>query len=170
MIRIYTAIHLTQPVEVVFDYVTTPGHWPRWHPSSLAVSGATGRSLMVGEQVTEEFLVAGRRGQVVWTVNSAQKAGVPWMAPRQGREGDLEFFKILGEFQFKNFQVLLLMAGDNQVAAEIVVEADVPRTGGHFREEEIHLWTCDSVGQVIRFRHYLDTAKHIAVAGGNAAA
>lgn len=55
MIRIYTAIHLTQPVEVVFDYVTTPGQWPRWPPSSLAVSGAIGHSLMVGEQVTEEF-------------------------------------------------------------------------------------------------------------------
>ncbi|HMR68168.1 MAG TPA: nuclear transport factor 2 family protein, partial [Anaerolineae bacterium] len=104
-----------------------------------------------------------------WADNWAQKAGVPWMAPRQGRQGTLEFFKIIGEFQFKDFQVLSLMAGDNQVAAEVVSEANVPSTGSHFREEEMHLWTFDSSGQVVRFRHYLDTAKHIAVASGRAA-
>jgi hypothetical protein len=32
------------------------------------VSGTTDHPLDLGEQVTEEFLVAGRRGRVVWTV------------------------------------------------------------------------------------------------------
>ncbi|HEV3106281.1 MAG TPA: SRPBCC family protein [Trinickia sp.] len=66
--RIVTAASIARPDAVVFDYVTTPGNWPLWHPSSLAVSGATDHSLGVGEQVTEEFRVAGRRGRVVWTV------------------------------------------------------------------------------------------------------
>jgi hypothetical protein len=48
--------------------VTTPGNWPVWHPSSSGVGGATDHSLEPGEEVTEEFLVAGRRGRVVWTV------------------------------------------------------------------------------------------------------
>ncbi|HLI09442.1 MAG TPA: SRPBCC family protein [Ktedonobacteraceae bacterium] len=68
MTRIYTPISIPLPIETVFNYVTDPGNWPQWHPSSLSVSGAVGHSLEIGEQVTEEYLVAGRRGNVTWTV------------------------------------------------------------------------------------------------------
>ncbi len=68
MTRISTPVQIPLPIQAVFEYVTTPGHWPEWHPSSLGVSGATTHSLEIGEQVTEEFLVAGRRGQAIWTV------------------------------------------------------------------------------------------------------
>lgn len=36
------------------------------------MSGATDHSLALGEQVIEEFRVAGRRGRVVWTVRDRQ--------------------------------------------------------------------------------------------------
>ncbi len=72
MTHIYTTIQIQTPIERVFDYVTTPGNWPQWHPSSLGVSGATDHSLEPGEQVTEEFRVAGRRGRVVWTVRERE--------------------------------------------------------------------------------------------------
>jgi hypothetical protein len=52
----------------VFNYVTTPANWPRWHVSSVGVSGATDHSLLPGEQVIEEFKIAGHRGVVTWTV------------------------------------------------------------------------------------------------------
>jgi uncharacterized protein YndB with AHSA1/START domain len=78
MSRIYTAATIQRPVEVVYDYVTTPGHWPEWHPSSLGVSGATDHSLAVGEQVTERYRVAGREGTVVWTVR-AREAPRRWL-------------------------------------------------------------------------------------------
>jgi len=68
MTRIYTTIHIDKPVEQVFDFVTTSGNWPQWHPSSLGVHGATEHPMQVGEEVTEDFRVAGRRGSVVWTV------------------------------------------------------------------------------------------------------
>jgi hypothetical protein len=105
-----------------------------------------------------------------WRDNYAQKAGVPWMAKQHGKEGALEFFKIIGSsFAVKGFQVISIMegttGGTNQVAVEFTIEADVPSTGGYFFEEEIHLWTFDDSGKVIRFRHYLDTAKHIKAAG-----
>lgn len=32
MSRIYTTIHIRRPVEQVFDYVTAPANWPKWHP------------------------------------------------------------------------------------------------------------------------------------------
>ncbi len=99
-----------------------------------------------------------------WADNSAQRAGVPWLVGRQGKAGVLEFFQVLGGMAIKDFQVLSMMAGGNQVAVEFVIEVDVPSTGGHYRDEEIHLWTFNDAGQVIRLRHYADTAKHIAAA------
>ncbi len=50
----------------VFEYVTTPANWPRWHPSSIAVQGDSHHSLAVGETVVEEFRVAGRHGFATW--------------------------------------------------------------------------------------------------------
>jgi uncharacterized protein YndB with AHSA1/START domain len=66
--RIHNSVSIDRNPDVVFAYVTTPANWPKWHPSSLAVSGTTDHPLDLGEQVTEHFLVAGRRGRVVWTV------------------------------------------------------------------------------------------------------
>ena len=37
--RIVTTAHLRRPIEEVFDFLTTPANWPRWHPSSLSVTG-----------------------------------------------------------------------------------------------------------------------------------
>jgi uncharacterized protein len=101
-----------------------------------------------------------------WHDNYGQKAGVPWLKEGHGKEGVMAFFQTIGSMlQFKDFQVLGLMEGSNQVAAEVLVEVDVPGTGGHFKEEEIHLWTFNDAGKVVRFRHYCDTAKFIKAAG-----
>lgn len=100
-----------------------------------------------------------------WTDNTAQKAGVPWLQPRNGKMEVPEFFKIVGSFKIIDFQVLSLMAGGNQVAAEIILEAEIPATSQRLRDEEMHLWTFDERGKVIRMRHYTDTAKHMGAAG-----
>ena len=70
MTRILTPIEIERPIEEVFNYVTTPVNWLQWHPSCQAVSGVTEHSLEVGEQVTEEFVVAGRSGSGTWKVLS----------------------------------------------------------------------------------------------------
>ncbi len=93
MARVFTVIAIPAPVEDVFEFVTTPATWPRWHPSSRAVSGATDHSLAVGEEVTEEFLVAGRRGQARWTVE-AREAPYLWSARGEvpgGGRGELTY-------------------------------------------------------------------------------
>lgn len=100
-----------------------------------------------------------------WGDNSAQNAGVPWMLARTGKEGALAFFRELANMRITDFRLLSLMGNENKVAAEILVEADVPAAGSHFRDEEIHVWTFDAQGKVAHFRHYIDTAKHIAAAG-----
>jgi len=99
-----------------------------------------------------------------WTDNTAQKSGVPWLKARKGKDGAIEFFRIVGEFVIKDFRVLSVLGNGNQVAAEIIIEAEVPATGGHYRDEEMHLWTFDDQGKIIRMRHYTDTAKHMAAA------
>ncbi len=86
MARIYTSVHIRKPLEQVFNFVTTPANWPKWHPSSLAVSGATDHSLELSEKVYEDFLVAGRRGRAVWTVCERQ-APRRWVIKGQGEEG-----------------------------------------------------------------------------------
>lgn len=96
-----------------------------------------------------------------WIDNSAQKAGVPWLKKRQGKNEVPEFFKTVGEMQFKKFEVLSLMEGEDQVAAEIVLDADIPANGSQLMDEEVHLWKFNEEGKVIRMRHYADTAKHI---------
>src|SRR5262252_3864011 len=62
------AVVIARTPDRVFEYVTTPGNWPKWHPASKGVSGATDHSLATGEKVIEDFVVAGRAGRVVWTV------------------------------------------------------------------------------------------------------
>jgi uncharacterized protein YndB with AHSA1/START domain len=70
--RFVTVVEISRPIERVFDFLTTPANWPRWHPASLRVLGQTDHPLQVGEQVTEEFRVAGQPGSAVWTVRERQ--------------------------------------------------------------------------------------------------
>src|SRR5947208_16840048 len=78
MPQITTTVQIARPPGDVFRYVTTPANWPRWHPASLRVEGATDHPLDVGEQVAEEFCVAGRRGRAVWTVRE-RRADQSWV-------------------------------------------------------------------------------------------
>jgi len=100
-----------------------------------------------------------------WPDNYAQNAGVPWLLERNGKEGVLEFFKVVSAFIFNDFRIVSVMGNGNQIAAQCIFEADITSTGGHMSEDEIHLWTFNEEGKVIRFRHYCDTAKHIAASG-----
>jgi ketosteroid isomerase-like protein len=98
-----------------------------------------------------------------WENNSSVKAGVPWMTPWYGKAEVAHFFETAGQMEILDLQVLDMMEGGNQVAVEFVLEANLPSWGGgHYRDEEIHLWTFNDEGKVVRLRHYTDTAKQIA--------
>ncbi|HMS81041.1 MAG TPA: nuclear transport factor 2 family protein [Burkholderiaceae bacterium] len=98
-----------------------------------------------------------------WEANAAQAADVPWLRAGTGKAAAWRFFEEIARFRFDDFRVLGLMASDTQVAAEAVVDAVVPG-GKRLRDEELHLWNVNAAGKVVRFRHYADTAKHIAAA------
>jgi len=96
-----------------------------------------------------------------WPDNRAQQAGVPYLQCRKGREGVAAFFQSLANMKFHGFQVRNLLAGGNQVAAEVAVDIEFTPSGHRLKDDEIHLWTFDSSGEIVRFRHYLDTAKQV---------
>jgi hypothetical protein len=79
------------------------------------------------------------------------------MQEKNSVAGVAEFFGEVGKLGITNFKVVSIMEGKNQIAVEFEIEAD--RFG---KEEEMHLWTFNENGKIVRFRHYLDTAKHIA--------
>src|SRR4051794_27554050 len=81
---------------------------------------------------------------VSWTPHAA---GVPWLQPRDGKAGALQFFQIVGTWAILDFQVLDLMVGKQQVTAQIVIEVRLPN-GATYRDEELHLWTFDAAGRV----------------------
>ncbi len=108
-------------------------------------------------------LVADNVEWEAWADHSAQKAGVPWLQHRRGKAGVQEFFAVLTEkLDVREFNVLALLSGGLQVAAEIVIDARIKGGSGGFRDEELHLWTFDDSGKIVRLRHYVDTAKHAA--------
>jgi uncharacterized protein len=92
-----------------------------------------------------------------WDNNYAQKAGVPYMQEKNSIAGVMEFFGETGQLGITGFEVVSIMEGKNQIVVEFNLES--ARFG---KEEEMHLWTFNEAGKIIRFRHYLDTAKHIA--------
>lgn len=98
-----------------------------------------------------------------WDDNEAQRAGVPWLQLRRGKDGVAEFFKLVGGFTWREFNVVAMMAGSDRVATEMMVAFELP-DGTLVRDHMMHQFTFNAAGQVIRFRHYLDTAKHIAAA------
>jgi len=68
MSNIYQSVFIDKPITEVFRFVTTPENWLDWHPSSVSVNGDIDHPMETGELVTEEFLVAGKPGTVIWTV------------------------------------------------------------------------------------------------------
>lgn len=92
-----------------------------------------------------------------WRNNYAQKADVSYMQEKNSVAGVTEFFVEVGKMGVKMANVLAIMDGGNKFAVEFEIETE--RFG---YEEEIHLWTFNEAGKVIAFRHYLDTARHIA--------
>ncbi|MBI5716159.1 MAG: nuclear transport factor 2 family protein [Burkholderiales bacterium] len=100
-----------------------------------------------------------------WADNFGQRGGAPTLVERRGPDQVMAFFQVVGGLQIHSFQVLDLMAGERQVAAEVTIDFTVPATGHRYADEELHLWTFDAQGRVSRFRHYLDTAKHLRAFG-----
>lgn len=99
---------------------------------------------------------------VEWEHDSADH-GVPWLAPRRGREAVLQFFEALQALEITRFEPLGFLAGQDQVAGTVRLHATHRVTGKEIRDLELHLFSFDAQGRVSRFRHFVDTFQHHAV-------
>ena len=70
--HVVSTIRIHREMADVFDFFTTPKNWPRWHPASISVAGATDHSLASGEEVTEEFRTGNGKGRTVWRVTARE--------------------------------------------------------------------------------------------------
>ena len=87
--------------------------------------------------------------------------GIPWLVPGRGKSHVLSFFGVVQkELDISQFDVRSILAGENQVVAVIAIEATVRSTGKRYRDFELHLWTFDERGKVVKFRHIVDTHQH----------
>jgi ketosteroid isomerase-like protein len=95
----------------------------------------------------------------------AQSADVPWLRPRRGPEGVAAFFAAVASgIEFRKFLVKEIFASaDGRVAVALVdVEAVAKVTGRPIAEEdEIHLWRFGANGKIVRFRHGVDSFRHL---------
>jgi hypothetical protein len=89
---IANSVLVRRPIAAVFDTATTARYWPRWHPASLSVSGATDHPLQLGEQITERARIAGLPRTVRWTcVACDHPHRLALVAPGAPLQADLVF-------------------------------------------------------------------------------
>ena len=71
MPSIRTAISIGQPIDRVFEFVTTVSHCPRWCRSLWR--GPSEHLHRVGEHATEEFSLGGRHERIRWIVRESSR-------------------------------------------------------------------------------------------------
>ena len=80
-----TEVFMARPPREVFEFVTTPANWVRWHPATQAVDGGA-IPLVAGETVAEHIYTAGRRAVVTWRVLDCQSP-TRWVIESASGEG-----------------------------------------------------------------------------------
>lgn len=79
-------IDISVSAEKVFDLVSSPGLWPKWHPSSRHLAPGADRPLKKGEGFSEEVHAGGRKGNLVWVVSECDRPGL-WIATATSNQG-----------------------------------------------------------------------------------
>ena len=73
MPNIRTSVVINQPLERVFEFVIRACRQSQWHWAALPATSDIPPPA-VGDSFTEEFVVAGKRGRITWTVREAPPA------------------------------------------------------------------------------------------------
>lgn len=106
------------------------------------------------------FILGRLSPTVTWEYGESSSV-LPWLLPRRGREAVRGFFQSLNELELLRFEPTRLLHAERLVVALFDFEAIVKATGKRIVEEdEVHIWHFDAHGQVVRFRHRLDTHQH----------
>jgi uncharacterized protein YndB with AHSA1/START domain len=64
--------HIRQPVGKVFDFLTTASNWPKWHPSTVSVTGDVAHPAIEGETIVEKVKYGLVRDIFPWKVEECR--------------------------------------------------------------------------------------------------
>lgn len=85
----------------------------------------------------------------------------PWLAPRRGKAEVPKFFESLADVQIHRFIPETFVDGGRHIFVTIRLGATVRSTGRQLEDFEGHLFTFDAEGRIVRFRHFVDTYRHL---------
>lgn len=68
MSRVTNTVLIQGEPEHIFDLVTTPKFWPRWHPATVSVKGAIDQPMRLGDMIRERAKIGGVEGEGDWKV------------------------------------------------------------------------------------------------------
>ncbi len=109
-------------------------------------------------------IVAKMSPDVDW--DYGQTVDVPYLKPRRGRDGVAAFFQAVADhLEFRSFTPKEVFGTADGKVVIVLVDIDaIAKTTGRpiYEEDEIHLWRFGPDGLIARFRHGVDTAKHVA--------
>jgi ketosteroid isomerase-like protein len=87
---------------------------------------------------------------------------IPWLQPRDDRNGVAGFFEGLAALEFHSFAPKAFLENPNLVVVLVELEATVRETGKRIVEQdEAHIWYFNDAGKVVRFRHCADTYQQV---------
>lgn len=94
---------------------------------------------------------------VAWD-NAGGATDVPWLAPRSGHSGAVRFFEAIALLQVNYFQPKAFFELGNLVVVLVDEDVVVKATGRGLKEcDQVHLWTFDHEGRIVRHRQRVDT-------------
>ena len=102
-----------------------------------------------------------RVSETVEWENTGEATDVPWLLPRRGRAGVSEFFGALALLQVNAFEPKTFLEAGDRVVVLVDEDITVRATGRRLREtDQVHLWSFDAGGAIVRHRQRLDTYLH----------
>src|SRR4029077_12882481 len=97
-----------------------------------------------------------------WGFNGGRRE-VACHGPWRGKSGLPGFFQAMGEqIAMTAFEPRAFHAVGDHVFVPLRIAYTVKATGKQVDEDQIHWWTCDAAGKVVRLQHYEDTAQVLA--------
>ena len=129
---------------------------------------------MSNEQTVKDVYEAFLRGDVAaiqarvadevdWTNDRVASRECPWNGDFSGKANLPGFFKAVGEqLDIKVFDVKAITGSGMLVAVYLRIEGALRKNGRPLENDAIHFWTFDDGGQIVRYRHFNDTAAELA--------
>jgi len=100
---------------------------------------------------------------VDWRNDGVESRECPWNGNFSGKANLPGFFAAVGaELNISVFDVLTTVASGSHVAVNLRIESTLTKNGRSFNNDVVHFWAFNDRGQIVRYRHFNDTAAELA--------